>query len=76
MLNLLASLTTPKKEASQPVTTVKIQITPGMADEEILQQVRSMAIMNAGEDEPPSTPSEGGEVEVTLEPSTKVLIMS
>ena len=60
MLNLLASLTTPKKEASRPATTVKIQITPGMADEEILQQVRSMAIMNAVEDEPPSTPSEGG----------------
>ena len=28
MLNLLASLTTPKKEVSQPTTTVKIQITP------------------------------------------------
>ena len=60
MLNLLASLTTPKKEASPTTTTVKIQVTPGMADEEILQQVRSMAIMNAVEDEPPSTPSEGG----------------
>ena len=59
MLNFIASLTTPKKEeAPQQASTVKLQITPGMTDDEILQQVRSMAIMNA-EDEP-STPNDGG----------------
>ena len=59
MLNFLASITTPKKEASQPTTTVQIQLTPDMSDDEILRQVRSMAITTA-EDEPPSTPNDGG----------------
>ena len=60
MLNFLASITTPKKEAaSQPTTTLQIQLTPDMSDDEILRQVRSMAITTA-EDEPPSTPNDGG----------------
>ena len=59
MFNLLTSLTTPRKEASQPTTTVKIQITPDMSDDEILRQVRAMAITTA-EDGIPSTPIEGG----------------
>ena len=60
MLNFLASMTTPRKEAaSQPTTAVQIQLSPDMSDEEILRQVRSMGITTA-EDEPPSTPNDGG----------------